>query len=59
MSASLYEKLWLAAALVLVAYPVGDILDFWNMEPLVVLVMAVLILAAGRNVGRKPEVRRG
>jgi hypothetical protein len=51
VSASLYEKVWLVAALALIAYPVGDLLDFWQMEPLVVMIGAALILLAGRKVG--------
>lgn len=52
------EALWLASAAAFVAYPVGDIFNAWEMEPLLVLIAAPILLFLGRNVGKR-EMARG
>ena len=52
------DILWHAAGAILFAYIVGDILNFWNMELLVIIVAAPVLLFLGRNVG-KAEKKRG
>ena len=51
------EALWLAGAAAFVAYPVGDIVNAWEMEPLVVLITAPILLFLGRNLGKREKAR--
>ena len=53
----MFEKLWLAAALAFMAYPVGDILGFWDIEAPIVLLCSVVLLLAGWNVGTNGKGR--
>ena len=59
MNASLYEKLWLVAAIAFIAYPIGDIFGFWDIEAPVVLLWSSILLLAGWNVGKSKALRRG
>lgn len=51
------EILWLAGAAAFVAYPVGDIVGAWEIEPLVVLIAAPVLLFLGRKVGKREKAR--
>ena len=57
MRGSLYEKLWLAAGVIFAAYPIGDILGFWDIEAPIVLLCAIVLLLAGWNVGKNAKGR--
>lgn len=56
---SLSEKIWLAAGFAFIAYPVGDILGYWDIEAPVVVLCAGLLLVTGWNVGRRKNDSRG
>lgn len=55
---SLFEKIWLAAACAFIAYPVGDILGYWDIKATIVMVCAGLLVATGWKVGRQKDDRR-
>lgn len=58
VNSSFFEKIWLAAAFAFIAYPVGDILGYWDIEAPIVMVCAALLFATGWNVGRQKGDRR-
>ena len=53
-----FDILWLAASAAFIAYPIGDLLNLWQMELLVIIIVAPVLLFLGRNVG-KVEKKRG
>ena len=57
MNLTLLEKLWFAAGLAFIAYPIGDILGFWDIKPVVVLLASSLLLLTGWDVGKRGRAR--
>ena len=53
MSLSLYEKVWCLAVIAFIAYLVGDIFGYWDIEALVVLLWSVILLLSGWKVGKR------
>ncbi|WP_168157415.1 hypothetical protein [Erythrobacter sp. QSSC1-22B] len=53
MSLSLYEKVWFIAGISFVAYPIGDILGYWDIKAPVVLLWSGLLLLTGWKVGKR------
>ena len=53
MSLSLYEKVWFIAVIFFIAYPIGDILGYWDIEAAVVLLWSGTLLFTGRKVGKR------
>jgi hypothetical protein len=53
MSRSLYEKVWFIAVIPFIAYPIGDILGYWDIQAPVVLLWSGALLLAGRKVGKR------
>jgi hypothetical protein len=53
---STFDLLWLAAAAVVALYPLGDLLDWWKMEPLVVLIAAPAMLLASRFLSKEERL---
>jgi membrane protein implicated in regulation of membrane protease activity len=49
---SAFDLLWLAAAAVAALYPLGDLLGWWEIEPLVVLIAAPAMLLASRFLSK-------
>jgi hypothetical protein len=53
MSLSLYEKVWLIAVIPFIAYPIGDILSYWDIKAPVVLLWSGTLLLTGRKVRKR------
>ncbi len=52
MKYSALEIALVTAALVILGYAVGDLVDLWHMEPLVVLILSTVALVVGLRRGR-------
>lgn len=58
MSLSIYEKIWFAAGIAFIAYPVGDILGYWDIKAPVVLLCGGTLLLAGAKFRKSNGARR-
>lgn len=53
MSLSLYEKVWFIAGIAFIAYPIGDLLGYWDITAPVILLCSATLLFSGWKVGKR------
>lgn len=53
MSLSLHEKVWSFGVIAFIVYLVGDIVGYWAIEALAVLLSSVMLLFTGWKVGKR------